>query len=95
MLLVVCVFLTERLWIIIDTAFRIGYYPPDHSIVTGDPESFNSWETLLCVCRLLIICGDAKESNDRDLAELLGQIKPPTASREEIERSGLEVAEPV
>uniref|UniRef100_A0A0W0FFD5 RING-type domain-containing protein n=1 Tax=Moniliophthora roreri TaxID=221103 RepID=A0A0W0FFD5_MONRR len=50
-----------------------GYYPPDHTIVTGDPESFNSWETLL------------------DLAELLGQIKPPTASREEIERSGLEV----
>ncbi|KAH7915433.1 hypothetical protein BJ138DRAFT_1109648 [Hygrophoropsis aurantiaca] len=29
-----------------------------------------------------------------DLAELLGQVKPPTASKEEIDRSGLEVIKP-
>ncbi|THU91477.1 hypothetical protein K435DRAFT_863395 [Dendrothele bispora CBS 962.96] len=50
-----------------------GYYPPDHSIVTGEPENLDSFEALL------------------DLAELLGQVKPPTVSKEEIERSGLEV----
>lgn len=27
----------------------------------------------------------------RELAELLGQVKPPTVSREEIEKSGLEI----
>ena len=27
----------------------------------------------------------------RDLAELLGQVKPPTVSKEEIDKSGLEV----
>lgn len=27
----------------------------------------------------------------RELAELLGQVKPPTASKEEIDKSGLEV----
>jgi hypothetical protein len=29
--------------------------------------------------------------HDRELAELLGQVKPPTASKEEIDKSGLEV----
>lgn len=28
---------------------------------------------------------------NRELAELLGQVKPPTVSKEEIERSGLEI----
>lgn len=28
---------------------------------------------------------------NRELAELLGQVKPPTVSREDIERSGLEI----
>ncbi|KAL0578558.1 hypothetical protein V5O48_003408 [Marasmius crinis-equi] len=50
-----------------------GYYPPDHHIVTGDPDTLDSFEALL------------------DIAELLGQVKPPTASKEDIERSGLEV----
>ncbi|KAK7464759.1 hypothetical protein VKT23_005966 [Stygiomarasmius scandens] len=50
-----------------------GYYPPDHSIVTGEPDNLDSFEALL------------------DLAELLGQVKPPTVSKEEIEKSGLEV----
>jgi hypothetical protein len=30
----------------------------------------------------------------RELAELLGQVKPPTVSKEDIERSGLEVIKP-
>ncbi|KAG7088717.1 hypothetical protein E1B28_012685 [Marasmius oreades] len=50
-----------------------GYYPPDHNIVTGDPDTLDSFEALL------------------DLADLLGQVRPPTASKEDIERSGLEV----
>ncbi|KAJ8080963.1 hypothetical protein PM082_017798 [Marasmius tenuissimus] len=50
-----------------------GYYPPDHHIVTGDPDTLDSFEALL------------------DIADLLGQVKPPTASKEDIERSGLEV----
>ncbi len=52
---------------------RVGYYPPDHSIVTGEPNNLDSFEALL------------------DLAEILGQVKPPTASKEEIEKSNLEV----
>jgi len=50
-----------------------GYYPPDHTIVTGGPNNFDSFEALL------------------ELADLLGQVKPPTASKEEIEKSGLEI----
>lgn len=53
-----------------------GYYPPDHSIVTGGPSSLDSFEALL------------------ELAELLGQVKPPTVSKEDIEKSGLEVIKP-
>ncbi|RDB16059.1 hypothetical protein Hypma_003479 [Hypsizygus marmoreus] len=50
-----------------------GYYPPDHTIVTGGPNSLDSFEALL------------------ELAELLGQVKPPTVTKEDIERSGLEI----
>ncbi|KIY74078.1 hypothetical protein CYLTODRAFT_416342 [Cylindrobasidium torrendii FP15055 ss-10] len=50
-----------------------GYYPPDHSIVTGEQHNLESFEALL------------------DLAEILGQVKPPTASKDDIERSALEV----
>jgi hypothetical protein len=31
---------------------------------------------------------------NRELAELLGQVKPPTVSKEEIEKSGLEILKP-
>jgi hypothetical protein len=31
---------------------------------------------------------------NRELAELLGQVKPPTVSKEEIEKSGLEIVKP-
>lgn len=50
-----------------------GYYPPDHSIVTGGSNNLDSFEALL------------------ELADLLGQVKPPTATRDDIEKSGLEV----
>jgi len=50
-----------------------GYYPPNHSIVLGNPADLESFEAL------------------SELAELLGQVKPPTASKEDIERSGLQV----
>ncbi|KAF8636219.1 hypothetical protein AX17_003705 [Amanita inopinata Kibby_2008] len=50
-----------------------GYYPPNHSIVLGNPADLESFEAL------------------SELAELLGQVKPPTATKEEIERSGLQV----
>jgi hypothetical protein len=33
----------------IDPHFGLGYYPPDHSIVTGGPSSLDSFEALLCV----------------------------------------------
>ncbi|KAH9483763.1 putative RING finger protein C4G3.12c [Psilocybe cubensis] len=50
-----------------------GYYPPDHSIVTGGPNILDSFEALL------------------ELADLLGQVKPPTVSKDDIEKSGLEI----
>lgn len=31
---------------------------------------------------------------NRELAEMLGQVKPPTVSKEEIEKSGLEICKP-
>ncbi|KIY47721.1 hypothetical protein FISHEDRAFT_74387 [Fistulina hepatica ATCC 64428] len=50
-----------------------GYYPPDHSIVTGGENNSESFEQLIA------------------LADLLGQVKPPTVTRDEIERSGLQI----
>lgn len=69
-----------------------GYYPPDHSIVTGGPESFESFEALLCVVLsclspvLVLLTFWAC----RELAEMLGHGKPPTVTKEEIAKSGLE-----
>jgi hypothetical protein len=54
-----------------------GYYPPNHSIVLGNPADLESFEAL------------------SELAELLGQVKPPTASKEDIEKSGLQVIKAV
>lgn len=50
-----------------------GYYPPDHSIVTGGSNILDSFEALL------------------ELADLLGQVKPPTATKEDIDKSGLAI----
>lgn len=75
-------------------SFRIGYYPPDHSIVTAGPNNLDSFEALLYVCPDLILKSCPVTWFCRELAELLGQVKPPTASREDIEKSGLEVIKP-
>jgi hypothetical protein len=69
-----------------------GYYPPDHTIVTGGPESFQSFEALLCV--LSCLCVMLLMFRDRELAEMLGHAKPPTVTKEEIEKSGLETIKP-
>jgi hypothetical protein len=53
----------------------IGYYPPNHHIVTGT-DGMDSYEALW------------------ELAALLGQVKPPVASPEEIENSGLQIIKP-
>jgi len=52
-----------------------GYYPPDHSLITG-VNALDSFEALW------------------ELAELLGQVKPQTVSKEEIDNSGLEIIKP-
>ncbi|KAF9236459.1 hypothetical protein BU15DRAFT_35415, partial [Melanogaster broomeanus] len=67
-----------------------GYYPPDHQIITGG--NLDSFEALWYVHRSLwapvyVIL----TLNNRELAELLGQVKPPTVSKEEIDKSGLEL----
>jgi hypothetical protein len=50
-----------------------GYYPPNHSIVTGGSNILDSFEALL------------------ELADLLGHVKPPTATKEDIDKSGLAI----
>jgi len=52
-----------------------GHYPPNHPILTAPH----------------LLTGQLDHDDLWALGELLGQVKPPTASREDIERSGLEV----
>jgi len=52
-----------------------GYYPPDHSMITG-ADNLDSFEALW------------------ELADLLGQVKPQTVTKEEIDKSGLEIISP-
>ena len=67
----------------------IGYYPPDHQIITGG--NLDSFEALWWVLYFTVLVRDIQFSGNRELAELLGQVKPPTVSKEEIEKSGLEI----
>ena len=55
--------------------YDAGYYPPNHSFVTGTGQ-LDSFEAMW------------------ELAEMLGQAKPPTATKEDIARAGLEVIKP-
>jgi hypothetical protein len=72
-----------------------GYYPPDHPIVIGPEGSLDSFEALSYVSILTMILNiDCRFQIRRELAELLGQVKPPTVSKEEIEQSGLEILKP-
>ncbi|KAH7103315.1 hypothetical protein BKA62DRAFT_768732 [Auriculariales sp. MPI-PUGE-AT-0066] len=50
-----------------------GYFSPQHSLVTGNLESLNSFEALW------------------QLADLLGQVKPPVATKDDIEKNYHEV----
>ncbi|KZO96917.1 hypothetical protein CALVIDRAFT_104383 [Calocera viscosa TUFC12733] len=52
-----------------------GHYPPNHPIITAPH----------------LLTGQLDHDDLWALGELLGQVKPPTATREEIEKSGLEV----
>ena len=66
-----------------------GYYPPNHHIVTGT-DGMNSYDALwfisllFCIPMILTPCY-------RELAALIGQAKPPTATPEDIEKSGLQI----
>jgi hypothetical protein len=73
--------------------YLTGYYPPDHHIVTRG--SLDSFEALWYVSVLTMLLSiDCWYQICRELAELLGQVKPPTVSKEEIEQSGLEILKP-
>lgn len=66
-----------------------GYYPPNHSIVLGNPADLESFEALSYV--QLPSLSYHSHPLLSELADLLGQVKPPTATKEEIEKSGLQV----
>lgn len=70
---------------------NLGYYPPDHSIVTGGPNVLDSFEALLYVVDHTYICCESNDMFLRELADLLGQVKPPTATKDDLEKSGLEI----
>jgi len=66
-----------------------GYYPPNHHIVTGT-DGMDSYDALWFVsfCRSHI---SFLTIGYRELAALIGQVKPPTATPEDIEKSGLQI----
>jgi len=66
-----------------------GYYPPNHHIVTGT-DGMDSYDALWFVspCRMYI---SLLTIDYRELAALIGQAKPPTATPEDIEKSGLQI----
>lgn len=66
-----------------------GYYPPNHHIVTGTDgmDSYDAlWFVPLLFCIQIILT-----PGYRELAALIGQAKPPTATPEDIEKSGLQI----
>jgi len=74
--------------------FGPGYYPPDHSIVTGGSNILDSFEALLFVISLSIHSSGHSfycSQTFRELADLLGHVKPPTATKEDIDKSGLAI----
>jgi hypothetical protein len=66
-----------------------GYYPPNHHIVTGT-DGMDSYDALWWVLSLFWIKLDLTRRY-RELAALIGQVKPPTATPEDIEKSGLQI----
>jgi hypothetical protein len=66
-----------------------GYYPPNHHIVTGT-DGMDSYDALWFVSLSFYISGILTQGY-RELAALIGQVKPPTATPEDIEKSGLQI----
>ena len=63
-------------------------------MVTGS-DNLDSYEALWFVsCECTIKLDGSIDDVLRELAELLGQVKPPVATREEIEKSGLQIIKP-
>jgi len=67
-----------------------GYYPPNHHIVTGT-DGMDSYDALWFVSPPPYINISFLITSHRELAALIGQVKPPTATPEDIEKSGLQI----
>ena len=67
-----------------------GYYPPNHHIVTGT-DGMDSYDALWFVFSSRWIYTPFLTTGNRELAALIGQVKPPTATPEDIEKSGLQI----
>ena len=67
-----------------------GYYPPNHHIVTGT-DGMDSYDALWFVYTSRCIDTSFLTMAYRELAALIGQVKPPTATPEDIEKSGLQI----
>jgi len=65
-----------------------GYYPPNHHIVTGT-DGMDSYDALWFVPSSFM--NVFLTTGYRELAALIGQVKPPTATPEDIEKSGLQI----
>lgn len=59
-------------------------------MVTG-PDNLDSYEALWYVAVSITSWACTKVFVIRELAELLGQVKPPTATKTDIENSGLQI----
>ena len=67
-----------------------GYYPPNHHIVTGT-DGMDSYDALWFVSSFCCTHTSVLTTGSRELAALIGQVKPPTATPEDIEKSGLQI----
>ena len=88
MSLEVCICLAP-LCLFAEAVLYVGYYPPNHHMVTGS-DSLDSYEALWYVLGMFCAVRDSDRCT-RELAELLGQVKPPVATREDIDNSGLQI----
>ena len=66
-----------------------GYYPPNHHIVTGT-DGMDSYDALWFIS-FSFFTSMILTISYRELAALIGQVKPPTATPEDIEKSGLQI----
>lgn len=76
-------------FVCLEEHIHAGYYPPNHHMVTGS-DSLDSYEALWYVVEVFRGMRGTDQYT-RELAELLGQVKPPVATREDIDNSGLQI----